>query len=58
MTNAGRPVIGSPAFALFRLAVAVGFEPTEACTSHAFEVCRCVSSGGHLQLVVRLGFAV
>ncbi len=28
-----------PAFCLFRLAVAVGFEPTEAFTSHAFEAC-------------------
>ncbi len=28
-----------PAFCLVRLAVAVGFEPTEACTSHAFEAC-------------------
>ena len=28
-----------PTFRLVRLAVAVGFEPTEACTSHAFEAC-------------------
>ena len=54
----GFPESRSPAFALFRLAVAVGFEPTEACTSHAFEVCRYVSGGDHLQLVVRLRFAV
>jgi hypothetical protein len=27
--------------------VAVGFEPTEACTSHAFEVCDAVSQGMH-----------
>src|ERR1700754_1660467 len=38
-TNAGRSLDGGPALRLFRLAVAVGFEPTEACTSHAFEAC-------------------
>ena len=32
-------MFGSPAFVLVTLAVAVGFEPTEACTSHAFEAC-------------------
>src|ERR1700754_2170658 len=38
-TNAGRSLDGGPALRLVRLAVAVGFEPTEACTSHAFEAC-------------------
>lgn len=33
------PHTGRPAFRLVTLAVAVGFEPTEACTSHAFEAC-------------------
>ncbi len=28
-----------PAYRLVRVAVEVGFEPTEACTSHAFEAC-------------------
>ena len=30
------------------MAVAVGFEPTEACTSHAFEICDPVSQAGVL----------
>ena len=33
------PMWTLPAFRLVRMAVAVGFEPTEACTSHAFEAC-------------------
>ncbi len=35
----GRSCRTFPASCLVRLAVAVGFEPTEACTSHAFEAC-------------------
>ena len=35
----GAPEEGGPAFCLVKLAVAVGFEPTDACTSHAFEAC-------------------
>jgi hypothetical protein len=34
----GAPCAGGPAFCLVELAVAVGFEPTEALTSHAFEM--------------------
>jgi hypothetical protein len=37
--NAGSTLRTVPALCLVRLAVAVGFEPTDACTSHAFEVC-------------------
>ena len=35
----GRAMERGPAFGLIRVAVEVGFEPTEACTSHAFEAC-------------------
>jgi hypothetical protein len=35
----GRAVRRGPAFVLVGLAVEVGFEPTEAFTSHAFEAC-------------------
>ncbi|MCW2502959.1 MAG: hypothetical protein JWO79_1243, partial [Actinomycetia bacterium] len=33
------PMGADPAFWLVKLAVAQGFEPWEACTSHAFEAC-------------------
>jgi len=32
-------MISSTGICPAQMAVAVGFEPTEACTSHAFEVC-------------------
>ena len=37
--NAGRSMNGRPGALPDQLAVAVGFEPTDACTSHAFEAC-------------------
>ena len=37
--NAGPSLIGRPGVLAGQLAVAVGFEPTDACTSHAFEAC-------------------
>jgi hypothetical protein len=43
-TSASTPVLAltaRPAFALVELAVAEGFEPSEAFTSHAFEVWGC-----------------
>ncbi|MDT7696307.1 MAG: hypothetical protein QOI75_5674 [Pseudonocardiales bacterium] len=42
-TNADRTMIGPTGVSPGQMAVAVGFEPTEACTSHAFEICDPVS---------------
>ena len=38
-TNAGSALRDRPGVRAGQLAVAVGFEPTDACTSHAFEAC-------------------